>query len=168
MVLTLLELSLSHVHNINYDTIYIDKKYGSESVYHDIYDTVVNNARNKIRSYLRNKNLKIILKSIYVLRTEGITELINKILGPLRHYKGSLFRLATVYGVITFVESKNINEILLDLIDMADMTVPFGAPQRNDIYYAIKIIADSRDHNLPIDLMMVIDSYIAFGYFLYP
>ncbi len=168
MVLTLLEISFSNISNLDHQAVYVDKVYGNKSVYHDIYDRVVRNARKKIKNYLHYKNMEIIIRSIYILQTEGMIELTNKVLGPLYNYNGSLFRLAAVHGVTTFVESNSINEILLDLMDMTDMILPYNHTYRNNVHNKLLIIANCRDNALPVDIMMVIDCYMAFGYFLYP
>jgi len=168
MVLTLLELAFSHILDFTHQEVYINQKYGIESVYHDIYNKIVKTSRRKIQNYLHQKNSKIILRSIYILRTEDMFNLTLKMLGPLQDYRGSLFRLATVYGVITFVESNTINEILLDIIDMSDMILPDNHPYRNNVHEELKVIANCRDNNLPVDIMMIINCYMAFGYFLYP
>ena len=168
MVLTLLEISFSNISNLDHQAVYIDKVYGNESVYHDIYDRVVRNTRKKIKSYLKYKNIKIMMRCIYILRTEGMTELTNKVLGPLQDYKGTLFQLSAVNGVATFIESNSINEILLDIMDMTDMTLPYNHSYRDKVYDKLVVIANCRDNNLPVDIMMVIDCYMDFGKFLYP
>lgn len=163
MVLSLLELAFSKVPN--YD-IYMDQY--DESVYHDIYNRVVENSRERIRGYLKQKNMKLILRCIYIARTQGLMELSNEMLGCLLDYKGSLFRLGLVYAVSTYVEATTTNEMILDIMSMVDMILPFNNLRREKVHEALLPIAHCRDNDMPVDLMMVVDCYMAFGDYLYP
>lgn len=173
MVLSLLELAFSKT-PLSYKTIYLEKKYGDDSVYHDIYDRVVRRSRERIRLYMSNKNMKLILRCIYLARTKGIMELSNEILGCLINYKGSLFRLGLVYAVGTYVEANNnnnnntTNKMILDIMGMCDMILPPDSPRRDKVYEKLIPIANYRDNDIPIDLMMIVDCYMAFGDYLYP
>jgi hypothetical protein len=108
------------------------------------------------------------LRSIYILQTQGIDSLIQEIVGPLHKYKGSLFRLAVIYGVTTYVTSRSINSILLDIIDMSDILLPLECSEREKVHNKLKTIAECRENIVCVDLMMVIDTYLAFGKYLHP
>ncbi len=166
---SLLQICFSHVSDISYESVYKKNIYGKESVERYIYDKMVEKARIKIRRALRKNKSEMILKSIYLVRKESITGLNQHMLGFYLHqYNKSLFRLAVVFAVGSFcsVTQDNYNNgVILDIIDFSEMVLPEYASEREFIIKYLRLIKEQKED---LDIMTIVNCYLAFGEYLHP
>lgn len=140
----------------------LQTKYNHQ-VYHDIYDRIVRDIRQKIKTTLSRHQTKLILRTIYLLRTKGAIAMLEEICGDISNndkWNISIWRLSMVYSVVTIKRFKTKAERLNDIIENIEIVLPPNDPHIPAIYNCINKIIDSDD---PDDLNLYIDTYMAFG-----
>lgn len=157
---TLLEYSYTQCKELRYENI---QKQGLDR---DIYDKVVDLAREKIRKALRNQMSKLVLRTIYLLKTKGVNETVEEIIGTFRNYKGSAWRLSMIHAVTSYICSKNHHERMLDIFDTCNMYFPCQGAEEYKAKVGEKtiILRESEDP----DIFKYIDVYRAMDYYLLP
>jgi hypothetical protein len=141
-----------------------------------IYDKIVEKARDKIRKCLKQNQSKLILRSIYLLKTSDINTMSNEILGNLSNYNLSIWRISMVHAVTSYILSSTDRERIIDVFDTADMCLPFRDvdEKRNIIEKLLKIQnyssgLDNLDNlDTDTDIYLYIDVYTSFGKYILP
>ena len=128
----------------------------------DIHDKIIYLARIRIKNILRKHMGKIILKTIYLLRTTSISYTVEQIIGTFSDYKGSLWKIAMLHAVSSFVYSSTDIERTRDIIDTCDMYIPYNDIKREEIMK--KVLCLSEDPNI----FEYINIYYSFGEYLLP
>lgn len=128
----------------------------------DIYDKIICLSRIRIKNILRKHMGKIILRSIYLLKTTSISHTVEEIIGTFANYKGSLWRVAMLHAVSSFVYSKTNNERIRDIIDTCDMYIPYNDIKREEIMKKVLSLSHTPD------IFQYIDIYYSFGEYLLP
>ena len=128
----------------------------------DIYGKIIYLARIRIKNILRKHMGKIILKTIYLLKTTSISYTVEQIIGEFSNYKGSLWRIAMLHAVSSFIYSQTEIKRTQDIIDTCDMYIPYNDIKREEIMK--KVLCLSEDPNI----FEYINIYYSFGEFLLP
>lgn len=155
---TLIEYSYQKCKEIRYENI---KEEGLER---DIYYKVVILSREKIRKALRKQMGKLVLRTIYLLKTTTVSKTVEEIIGSFDTYEGSLWRLSMIHAVTSYFYSKNTNHRVLDVIDTCNTYFPCnGCEDRKE-----EIIEKLTKINDESDIFQYIDVYYSFGNYLFP
>ena len=157
---TLLEYSYAKCKELRYEDIQ------KEGLDRDIYDKVVERAREKIRKALRKQMGQLVLRTIYLLKTKTINETVEEIIGTFRDYKGSIWRLSMIHAVTSYICSKNHSERMLDIFDTCNMYFPCEGADEYKARVGEKI-AILREDDDP-DVFKYIDVYREMDYYLFP
>ena len=128
----------------------------------DIYDKIIYLTQIRIQKILRKHMGKIILKTIYLLRTTSISYTVEQIIGTFSDYKGSLWKIAMLHAVSSFVYSSTDIERTRDIIDTCDMYIPYNDIKREEIMK--KVLCLSENPNI----FEYINIYYSFGEYLLP
>ena len=132
-------------------------------VYHDIYDKIVEEVQEDIKRTMICHRLKLILRTIYLLRTSGTITMLSEICGISEidnRWNVSLWRLAMVYSVLTIDRFKTVEERIRDIVENIEIVLPANDPCIPKIHKHIETIRESDD---PDDLNLYIDTYMSFG-----
>ena len=129
-------------------------------VYHSIYDKIVNKTRTKIKNIITRHRAKLILRTIYLLKTKGFFYMFVEICGSLDLHNVSIWKISMIYSVITLDIFETKEERINDIIQNMDIVLKENDPCRTRVYKCINRITDSDNPN---DLNLYIDAYIAFG-----
>ena len=145
-------------------------KYNNRHDYIDIYDSVVEEVREKIRKVLRIQQGREILRSIRIIKKEGVDIAIEKIIGSPPDYGGSLWRLALFYGILCWLTHDKEPARIKDVMDTVDMIVPYGDVNTRDRVNDKLIIIDTamKDPTKETDIWMYIEAFNAIGKHLDP
>jgi len=133
-----------------------------EEVHKDIYDKIVEKARDKIRKALRKNKTSIILKTIHVLKKFGMKHGINVILGDLKNYNKSLWRLSLFHTLSSFIFSKTLTERKNDIFITCNNYLPC-----DNILEKEKILKNTEEIEED-DLSTYLKVYLVFGKHLLP
>ena len=134
-----------------------------------IYDKIVEKARDKIRKALKKDKTRLILRTIYLLKTQNLLTVVGEILGCLTVYKRSLWRLSLVHAASSFINSKKDFERIRDIIDTTDNYLPKnGAEIEKDEILTRIFQLKASEKKGDTDLNQYIEIYYAFGNFLIP
>ena len=111
---------------------------------------------------MRVQKTRLILKSIYLLKTKTLSECVKVILGKLENYKGSVWRLAMIHAVTSYVLSKNKFDRFIDIIETINIYVP---EKKRDVRIKIFFHLLNIKNN---ELYEYIDTYNTFGKLILP
>lgn len=137
-----------------------------EGLEKDIYDKIVDLAREKIRKALRKQMGKLILRTIYLIKTRGIYETIEEIIGTFQNYEGSSWRLSMIHAVTSYVCSKTKEERILDIFDTCNMYFPCKGAERERAKVEEKLV-ELKEIEEP-DIFHYVDVYCQMGNYLFP
>ena len=141
----------------------------NDNCYAEIYGKVVEEARNKIKCALRNQMKNLILKSIYLFRTEDPETAANYILSDINNYDKSIWRLALYYSVSSYVLHDKNQYRILDLMNLVDTIINYNdVTCRDRINSKLEIVDAYIKNNKETDLMMYINLYSSIGSRLLP
>lgn len=157
---TLLEYSYTQCKELSYENIQ------KEGLDRDIYDKVVERAREKIRKALRNQMSRLVLRTIYLLKNKGINETVEEIIGSFRNYKGSAWRISMIHAVTSYVYAETHAQRILDIFDTCNMYFPCKGAEEYQFKVGekIQILRESEDP----DIFKYIDVYREMDYYLFP
>lgn len=163
---TLLEYSYQKCKDLNYHNI-IGKEYKLKreilGVHQDIYDKIVYLARDRIRLALRKNMGQLVCKTIYLLKTTNVSETVSQIVGSFSGYTGSLWRLAMLHAVASYVISKTHNSRITDIMDTCDCYLPYSNnTKREEIMSKVSLLSEESD------IFSYIEIYYTFDHFLLP
>jgi hypothetical protein len=130
----------------------------------DVYEKIVFRAREKIRRALRKNMTEIILKSIYLMKKEGIPSTVSIILGSLYDYKKSLWRLSLIHALANYLFSQTFNERKLSIITTCHVYFPYsGCIEEKE-----KIIDLTSELDSESEFPQYLEIYLSFGKNLLP
>lgn len=129
-------------------------------LYYFIYDKVVNKTKLQIRNIMKNHQTKLILRTIYLLKSDGIMTVFNEMLNNPDNSTLSQWRLGMIYGVITFIVFETKDNRINNIIENMNIVLSLNNPNRNLVNNCIYKILHTDD---PDDLNLYINAYIAFG-----
>ena len=175
MVLSLLTLSYSKT-NVTYEDIMNKPVNSFDRI---IYDKVVKEVRLKISRSLNIYRRKLILKYIYIARTEGLRGLVMYACGEdaETYNKLGLWKIALLHSILTYILYDTDEERIEDIKDMAKMLLNKHSKNMNDIRLKLfslkeggrkgieggKGIENGKEKGKSIDLYQYIDIYLLFG-----
>ena len=151
---SLLEYSFKSVKNLTYENIKTQEE-------KDIYDKVVEKARDKIRKALRKHKTLLIIKTIYYFKNFGINYTITNILGNI--YNKSIWRICLIHTLRSFIFSKTLYKRQLDIIRTYNIFMPTNKAEkekRKIIKYTNEIQVD--------DISSYLKVYLAFRKYILP
>ena len=131
-----------------------------EKVHPDIYYKIVEKSRERIRKALRKNKTMIIIKTIYVLKKYGINHGINVILGDLRNYNKSLWRLSLFHSLCSFIFSETLSDRKEDIYRTCRNYLPSDYDDKKILKYTEEIVEN--------DLSTYMKVYLSFGKHILP
>lgn len=162
-VKTLLEYSYYQSKDLHYENI----KNGDQ-VFKDIYYRIVSISREKVRKALRKDMTRLILRTIYLLKTTNVIKTVEQIIGDFENYQGSIWRLAMVHATASYVFSSNNNQRILDILDMCETYFPYSDNEAiNEKKRVIQSVNKLKEEEDP-DIFQYINTYCCFGNYLLP